>query len=102
MRSVFVSSDARLVARLRERLEDQARRMAAASDSRMAARFSSEVDDWAIVGDPSAVTERVARYREDLGMTHLVVTRLRIGDVDTDVIERSVETMAGLFGGRGV
>lgn len=98
MRSVFVSSDARLVARVRESLEEQARRMAAASDTRMAARFSSEVDDWAIVGEPGAVRERVAQYREELGMTHLVVTRLRIGNVDTELLERSVETMAGLFG----
>ncbi len=96
MRSCFVSEDGRLVARVREGLEAQARRMAAESGGRMARRFSTAVDDWALVGDPVAVRDRVEMYREELGMTHLVVTRLRI-NVDAASAERSVETMAGLL-----
>lgn len=96
MRSCFVSADARLIARVRDGLEAQARRMAAESDGRMARRFSTDVDDWALVGEPAAVRDRVALYREELGMTHLVVTRLRI-DVDAASAERSVETMAELL-----
>ncbi|MDE0350826.1 MAG: LLM class flavin-dependent oxidoreductase [Gammaproteobacteria bacterium] len=96
MRSCFVSADARLVARVRDGLEAQARRMAAESDGRMARRFSTAVDDWALVGEPGAVRDRVDMYREELGMTHLVVTRLRI-NVDAATAERSVETMARLL-----
>ena len=96
MRSCFVSEDARLVARVREGLEAQARRMAAEADGRMARRFSTAVDDWALVGEPAAVRDRVEAYREDLGMTHLVVTRLRI-NVDGDLAERSVEATAELL-----
>ena len=96
MRSCFVSEDGRLVARVREGLEAQARRMAAESEGRMARRFSTAVDDWALVGDPAAVRDRIDRYREELGMTHLVVTRLRI-NVDAASAERSVETMARLL-----
>ena len=96
MRSCFVSEDGRLVARVREGLEAQARRMAAESGGRMARRFSTAVDDWALVGDPAAVRDRIDSYREELGMTHLVVTRLRI-NVDAASAERSVETMAGLL-----
>ena len=96
MRSCFVSEDLRLVARVREGLEAQARRMAAESGGRMARRFSTAVDEWALVGDPVAVRDRVDMYREELGMTHLVVTRLRI-NVDAASAERSVETMAGLL-----
>ncbi len=96
MRSCFVSEDLRLVARVREGLEAQARRMAAESGGRMARRFSTAVDEWALVGDPVAVRDRVDTYREELGMTHLVVTRLRI-NVDAASAERSVETMAGLL-----
>ena len=93
MRSCFVSEDARLVARVREGLEAQSRRMAAESDGRMARRISTTVDDWALVGEPAAVRDRVDAYREELGMTHLVVTRLRI-NVDAAVAERSVEKTA--------
>ncbi len=96
MRSCFVSADARLVARVRDGLEAQARRMAAESDGRMARRVSTAVDDWALVGEPEAVRERVAVYREELGMTHLVVTRLRI-NVDAASAERSVQAMAQLL-----
>ena len=96
MRSCFVSADARLVARVRDGLEAQARRMAAESDGRMARRVSTAVDDWALVGEPEAVRERVAVYREELGMTHLVVTRLRI-NVDAGSAERSVQAMAELL-----
>lgn len=96
MRSCFVSADSREVARVRDGLEAQARRMAAEADGRMARRFSTAVDDWALVGEPGAVRERVHMYREELGMTHLVVTRLRI-NVDAASAERSVETMAELL-----
>ena len=97
MRSCFVSADSGEVAGVRDGLEAQARRMAAEADGRMARRFSTEVDDWALVGEPGAVRERVHRYREELGMTHLVVTRLRI-NVDAASAERSVGTMAELLG----
>ena len=70
--------------------------MAAESDGRMARRFSTAVDDWALVGEPAAVRDRVALYQEELGMTHLVVTRLRI-NVDAASAERSVQAMAQLL-----
>ena len=97
MRSVFVSEDGRLVGRVRQQLEDQARQMAAASDSNMARRVSVDVDDWAIVGEPAQVQDRIAMYREDLGMTHLIVTRLRIGQVDNEHLEHSVAAVASMF-----
>ena len=90
MRTVFVSSDAKLLARVRDDLD----RWAA---SRSAGAAGS-VDDWAIVGEPAAVRDRIAQYRRDLGVTHLIVTRLRIGGVDAAHLERSVETVASMFG----
>ena len=91
MRTVFASSDAKLVARVRDDLD----RWAA---SRSAARgVARSVDDWAIIGEPAAVRDRIAQYRRDLGITHLIVTRLRIGGVDATHLERSVETVASMF-----
>ena len=91
MRTVFASSDAKLVARVRDDLDRWA---ASCSAARGVAR---SVDDWAIVGEPTAVRDRIAHYRRDLGITHLIVTRLRIGGVDATHLERSVETVASMF-----
>lgn len=91
MRTVFTSSEAGLVRRVRENLD----RWAASAD--VVRRSAGEIDDWAIVGEPGAVRDRIEQYRRELGMTHLVVTRLRIGGVDADQLERSLETVASMF-----
>ena len=91
MRTVFASSDARLVGRVRDNLDRWA---TSANASRRAA---GSVDDWAIVGEPAAVRDQVEEYRSDLGMTHLIVTRPRIGGVEATDLERSVETVASIL-----
>lgn len=91
MRSVFVSSDARLISRVRDKLDTWA-------DSASALRRAGgSVDDWAIVGEPAAVRDQIEQYRGDLGMTHLIVTRLRIDGVEAVHLERSVETVASIL-----
>ena len=96
MRSAFLSEDAREIERIKADLDAQARRAAATAGA--IRRPPAPVEDWAIVGTPSAVAERVAEYREALGMTHLIVTRLRIGKVDEAALERSVAGMMALVG----
>ena len=91
MRTVFASSDAKLVERVRDNLD----RWAASAGALR--RVASDVDDWAIVGEPAAVRDHIEQYRGDLGMTHLIVTRLRIGGVDAAHLERSVETVASIL-----
>lgn len=96
MRSAFLSEDAREIERIKADLDAQARRAAATAGA--IRHPPAPVEDWAIVGTPSAVAERVAEYREALGMTHLIVTRLRIGKVDEAALERSVAGMMALVG----
>ena len=93
MRTIFVSENARLVSVIRGRLEEEARNL---SGSGLRKGMSVEVDDWAIVGEPAAVRDRLAYYRSELGMTHVIVTRLRIGQIDSEVLERSVALTAEL------
>ena len=95
MRTVFVSDDADLVARVREQLEIGAREVASSGLRR---GLSLAPDDWAIVGGRSEVKDRVAAYVEELGVTHLVVTRLRIGRVEPEALERSVRLAAEVLG----
>ncbi len=93
MRTVFVSENTRLVSDIRDRLEEEARNL---SGSGLRKGISMEVDDWAIVGEPSAVRDRLAYYRSELGMTHVIVTRLRISQIESRELERSVALTAEL------
>lgn len=93
MRTLFVSEDRRLLDRVRDQLGIAARQLASGGRPGV----SLEADDWAIVGDPAAVADKVAAYVEALGMTHLVVTRLRIGRLESAVLEHSVRTAAELL-----
>lgn len=90
MRSVFVTGNARETASVREALEVQAR-----GSARPAAE--EDVTSWSIVGEAEYVRERVAAYRESLGMTHLVVARLRLGGLAGERVERSVSRVAELL-----
>jgi len=94
MRTVFLSDDRSLIERMRERLEEQAREM---SQSGLRKGLSVAVDDWAIVGDAAFIKDQVARYQDELGVTHFVVTRLRIGGVESDDLEHSMRRVAELF-----
>lgn len=89
MRTLFVSENAALVARVRERLEG-----AAAGPRR---RDGVAAHDWAILGTPAQVKDQVAAYVETFGMTHLIVTRLRVGGVAIDRVERSMRLAAELL-----
>ncbi len=93
MRTVFVSENARLVSAIRGRLEEEVRNV---SGSNLRRGMSANVDDWAIVGEPAAVRDRLDYYRSELGMTHVIVTRLRIGQIESEVLERSVALTAEL------
>lgn len=95
MRTLFVSEDGVLLGRVREQLEASARALAA---SGLRQGMSPSADDWAIVGEPNEVADKVAAYVQDFGMTHLVVTRLRIGKVDSALLERSVRLAAQTLG----
>ena len=95
MRTLFISEDAALLARVREQLERSARQIAS---SRLRDGISLAADDWAIVGEPNAVRDKVAAYAEQLGMTHLIVTRLRIGRMAPGALERSVRMAAEVLG----
>lgn len=79
MRTMFVSEHASLAAQVRDRLPGAA------------------PAEWAIVGTPQEVREDVAEYAATFGMTHLIVTRLRIAGVPTATLERSTRLAAELL-----
>ena len=91
MRTVFCCEDKTIVRSVRERLDQESARLArsVSDDGRVPL-----TDDWSIVGDGPFVRDMVQRYEEELGITHLVATRLRIGGVPPDELESSVEAIA--------
>ena len=87
MRTVFVSDSQATLNTLRERLSHLALPTGHAP---------ALADEWAIIGDRYEVRDKIAVYRETLGMSHLVVTRLRVEGVPSDGLRESVTAIAGL------
>ena len=92
MRTVFVSRDQSLLQRVRGELEQNA------ANARL--QEGERTEDWAIIGEPEHILEKVAGYQERLGMTHLIATRLRIGGIPEVALRDSVALLAETLGGR--
>ena len=88
MRTAFLGRRRREVEALKARLE---------SAGRPLRDDGAAVDDWAIVGDRGFVAAKLDEYREALGVTHMVVTRLRIGGIDEERLHESVAEISELF-----
>lgn len=91
MRTVLLTNSNRETAALRERIAREA-----AGTGRMPA--DARVEDWTIIGDRVEVAERIAEYRERLHVSHLIVTRLRIGGVPKNELEASLAALPELIG----
>ena len=80
MRSVFVTDDTALAARVRAALKVAVPVALRGTDS--------TVDDWAIVGDRQYIHEKMSEYISRLGISHLIV-RAGISGVDEEEQIRS-------------
>jgi alkanesulfonate monooxygenase SsuD/methylene tetrahydromethanopterin reductase-like flavin-dependent oxidoreductase (luciferase family) len=94
MRTLFVADDAAETRALRAALGEQVRRQARNFGTSPEGTAS---EDWCIVGEAGYVIERVAEYRERLGMTCLVVARARIPGIAAERAERSIARAAELL-----
>ena len=91
MRTVFVSKDARQIEKLRQFMLEQS------ENSRLVE--GETLDDWTIIGEPSYVRERVDEYRQRLGMTHLIATRIRVSGLEEVELRGSMALLAETLGG---
>jgi len=98
MRTMFVSDDTSLVTALRESLAAQIKAMAANGPAHLAKAAQAELDDIVIVGDATHVKAQVARYTEELGVTHLIATRLRLEGVDKEALRLSAQRLPEILG----
>lgn len=95
MRTVFVSEDLGSLARASAALEQQMRAMAKAPSAALRRGAEGSLEDWAIVGEPAQVAERVAKLQERFGMTHLIA-RVQVPGLHASEVEASLAQLAAL------
>ena len=95
MRTIFVSRNASVLRRAREALTKQASALARASIANLRRIANDDVDNWALTGEPDRVVDEIHRYRESLGMTHLIA-RIHIPDLEPEDLTASLELLAQL------
>ena len=91
MRTVFASQSPSLLEQARRALEIQAAEIRSARGSRQPLDLD-HVDDWAIVGSPGEVAQKISEQREVLGMTHLIV-RGHIPRIRREDLEESLRLL---------
>jgi alkanesulfonate monooxygenase SsuD/methylene tetrahydromethanopterin reductase-like flavin-dependent oxidoreductase (luciferase family) len=97
MRTVHVAKDAAEARRVKEGAEAEFAAIASRARGAIADRATGAAEDRVIVGEASEVAERIAQYREVLGMNHLVVrSASRVSDEERRIaLARLVELVSG-------
>jgi alkanesulfonate monooxygenase SsuD/methylene tetrahydromethanopterin reductase-like flavin-dependent oxidoreductase (luciferase family) len=95
MRTLFAHTNAGARDRVREGLERQASVMARTASSAIRRVAMASVEEWALVGEPAEVADGVARYREELGVTHLIARTQMPGAEESETLA-SLEHVAEL------
>ena len=95
MRTIFIARDDATLARVRDALGEQARAISSGRGFLRDLDFE-DLDDWALVGSPARVAELVERYRDKLGVTHMVA-RAQVPGATPEEIEASIHELSGLM-----
>jgi alkanesulfonate monooxygenase SsuD/methylene tetrahydromethanopterin reductase-like flavin-dependent oxidoreductase (luciferase family) len=95
MRTVFVTGDDAAARRVRAGLTAQAGTLAGSRAPALRRAASSDAASFALVGSRAEVADGIARYRETLGMTHMIA-RLLVPGAEPSQIEASLEALAEL------
>ena len=95
MRTVFVSDDRAACEHVRAGLVAQAVRLARSGSRLVPEEQLLDIENWALVGDLAQVRDGLDRYRELLGMTH-VIARCGVPGAAPEAVERSLRLLATL------
>lgn len=93
MRTAFVSQDPAQLERARRALSAQGQALARSSLRSLRRAASSPVAERALVGSPQDVLAGVARYRETLGLTHLIL-RTHVPGLEPELLVESLTLLA--------
>ena len=86
MRTVFVHDNSRLCDQVADALTRQAGKFRRAE--------TADMRDWSLIGDGDYVQDKIAEYREELGMTHLIASN-RLPVVTSPEIIESQRNLLG-------
>ena len=67
-----------MLSKVREKLDSETRGRADSPVLAIRESANSSSDEWALVGEPAEVEEKIFLYKERLGLTHLIATRTRL------------------------
>lgn len=96
MRTVFISDDRPTRERVRSALAAQALRMARAGSRLVKEEELADIENWAVIGSGDEVRAGLKRYRERIGMTH-VIARCGVPDAAPREVEESIRQLARLY-----
>lgn len=97
MRTVFISEKTSMLSRVREKLDAETRNRAGSPVLAIRDSANSCSDDWALVGEPAEVEEKIFLYKERLGLTHLIATRTRLSYLTPGEAESSLHYLADII-----
>jgi alkanesulfonate monooxygenase SsuD/methylene tetrahydromethanopterin reductase-like flavin-dependent oxidoreductase (luciferase family) len=92
MRTVFVSQDSQTLARVFAKLEGERRSPSQKLPKAIARAAAAPIEERVVVGTRDEVVERLARYREELGM-NLLVARPQIGGASPEEQRDSIDCL---------
>ncbi len=78
MRTIYVSDDATEIQQVRAELDGRIKAMGEDGPAHLKKAAQATLDDLVIVGNPAHVRTQLARYESELGVTHMIATRLRL------------------------
>ena len=94
MRTLFISQKTDQLKSVREKLDAEMRLRAESPVLAIRTSANASSEDWAIIGEPEEVSDKIALYRERLGVTHLIATRTRLAHLTSSELEASLEFLA--------
>lgn len=94
MRTVFVSREKSYLKKVRAWLINEAAELSRSPIASIRGSADQSPDDWTIVGEPHEVQDKIMKYQEYLGMTHLIATKGRLGSISTVEMQTSIELLA--------
>ncbi|SVC60613.1 uncharacterized protein METZ01_LOCUS313467, partial [marine metagenome] len=94
MRTIFVSRKTDQLNSIREKLDAETRLRADSPVIAIRTSADASIEDWAIIGEPAEVADKIELYRERLGVTHLIATRTRLSHLTSSELEGSLELLA--------
>ena len=96
MRTVFISQKTSMLSKVREKLDAETRSRAESPVLAIRESANSSSDDWALIGEPAEVEEKIFLYKERLGLTHLIATRTRLSCLTPGEAESSLHHLADI------